>query len=126
MKKTKTTVMIIDDDVSLVNVLQDKLFSEGYLVLTAQNGQEGFSLSIKHHPDIILLDILMPKMNGVEMLKKLRADNWGKNVPILLLTNDSNPEHMEETLKLNANDYLIKSDWKLEDVLVKIKETIGI
>jgi len=66
----------------------------------------------------------MPKMDGVDMLKKLREDSFGNKVPVLLLTNDGDPEHIKETLKANATDYLVKSDWKLEDIVNKIKETL--
>lgn len=58
------------------------------------------------------------------MLKKLREDEWGKSVPVLILSNDDGPEHISETLKDNASDYLIKSDWKLEDIIKKIKENL--
>ena len=117
-------MLIIEDNNALLNVLQDKLTLEDFSVLVAKDGEDGLKIALKNRPDLILLDIIMPKMNGVDMLKKLREDRWGKTVPVLLLTNDSNPEHMMETLKVNASDYLIKSDWELEDVIKKIKETL--
>jgi DNA-binding response OmpR family regulator len=123
---TKKKVLIVEDDKALRNVLKDKLNNENFSVLVANDGKEGLSVAEKKKPDLILLDIIMPKMNGLEMLKKLREDRWGKTVPILLLTNDSNPEHMRETLKVDASDYLIKSDWNLEDIIKKIKETLGL
>lgn len=124
--KTKIKILIVEDEPVLIDVLKDKLIREDFAVLVAKNGEEGLALSIKNHPDIILLDIIMPKMNGVDMLIKLREDAWGKNVPVLLLTNNGNPEHMRKTLKFNAIDYLIKSDWKLEEIINKIKETLNI
>lgn len=121
---TKKKVLVVEDERTLRNILQDKLKSEGFSVLAAKDGLEGLKIALKDHPDLILLDIIMPKMDGIDLLKKLRTDRWGKTVPVLLLTNDINPEHMSETLKVNANDYLVKSDWELDDVIKKIKETL--
>jgi two-component system response regulator MprA len=121
--KDKKRVLIIEDDESLKNILRDKLNYENFSVLTAKNGEEGLKIAIKTQPDIILLDILMPKMNGVQMLKKLREDSdWGKRAKILLLTNDTDPEHMSEALKNDAIDYLVKSDWNLESVVNIVKK----
>ena len=117
-------ILIIEDDVVLKKILEDKLTQKKFSVLTAQNGEEGLKMALKNKPDLILLDILMPKMNGVDMLKKLRQDKWGKIVSVLLLTNDSDPEHMREVLRANADDYLIKSDWGLDDIVEKIKKTL--
>ena len=117
-------ILIIEDDSSLRNVLQDKIKHEGFSVFTANDGQEGLETAIKEKPDCILLDVIMPKMSGIQMLKKLREHAWGKTVPVLLLSNDDDPEHIKETLKDNATDYLIKSDWELEDVVKKMKETL--
>jgi len=120
----KKKILLVEDDTALRNVLGDKLNLEDFTVLEAKNGEEGLIVALKDKPDIILLDIIMPKMNGVEMLKKLREDQWGRTVPVLLLTNDSDPEHIRETLKVNASDYLIKADWQLDDIVKKIKETL--
>ena len=120
----KTKILIVDDESSLRNVLKDKMIHEGFAALTANNGEEGLKVGIKEKPDLILLDVIMPKINGIEMLKKLREDDWGKTVPVLLLSNDDDPEHIRETLKDNATDYLIKSDWGLEDIIKKIRETL--
>jgi DNA-binding response OmpR family regulator len=120
----KKKILIVDDDGSLRNVLKDKINHEGFTALTAGDGEEGLKIGIKEKPDLILLDVIMPKINGIKMLKKLREDEWGEHVPVLLLSNDDDPEHIRETLKDNATDYLIKSDWELEDIIKKIKETL--
>ena len=122
---TKKKVLIVEDDESLRHVLSDKLKREDFSVLTAEDGVEGLKVAFKNKRDIILLDIIMPKMNGVEVIKKLREDKWGKIVPVLMLTNDSSPENMLETLKNNATDYLIKSDWNLDSIISIIKTKIG-
>ena len=120
----KKKILIVEDDSSFRNVLKNKIVHEGFSVLVAKDGEEGLEITIKEKPNLILLDVIMPKMNGIKMLKKLREDSWGKTVPVLLLSNDDDPEHIRETLKDDASDYLIKSDWKLEDIIKKIKETI--
>jgi len=120
----KKKILIVDDDGSLRSVLKDKISHEGFTALTANDGEEGLKVGIKEKPDLILLDVIMPKVNGIKMLKKLRENDWGKTVPVLLLSNDDDPEHIRETLKDNATDYLIKSDWELEDIIKKIKETL--
>lgn len=124
--KQKTKILIVEDDRALRVVVEDKLNSGGFSVLSAVNGEEGLRIAIKEKPDLILLDLIMPVMDGLSMLKNLREDTWGKTVPVLLLSNDDNPEHIGETLKDNAVDYLIKSDWELKDVIKKIKETLKI
>lgn len=120
-ENTKKTILVAEDDLAIRNVLRDKLVREGFTVLVAKDGEEGLTVALKNNPDLILLDIIMPGLDGVDMLRLLREDEWGKSVPVLLLTNDSNPEHMLETLKYNAVDYLTKSDWDLESVVKKIQ-----
>ena len=117
-------ILVVEDDETLRKILKDKLTQEGFTLLTAKDGEEGLEAALKSKPDLILLDVIMPKMDGVDMLKKLREDSFGNKVPVLLLTNDGDPEHIKETLKANATDYLVKSDWKLEDIVNIIKETL--
>ena len=120
----KIKILVVEDDGPLANALKDKLDSAGFLVLTAKDGKEGLKIGIKNKPDLILLDVLMPEMNGLEMLKQLRQNAWGRTAPVLVLSNDGDPEDIRETLKNNAADYLIKSDWQLEDVVKRIKEIL--
>lgn len=120
----KKTILIVEDDRLLSGVLKNKLTLVGLSVLTASDGVEGLKMSITKRPDLILLDIIMPKMNGIDMLKKLREDAWGKTVPVVLLTNDDNPDHAKETLQDNATDYLIKTDWDINAVIERIKEIL--
>lgn len=123
-KDQKKKILIVEDDKSLRHALEEIISREGFIAMVANDGEEGLKSALKNHPDLILLDIIMPKMNGLNLLKSLRDDAWGKAVPVLLLTNDTDPEHMRETLKDNATDYLIKSDWEIEDVVKKVKTTL--
>lgn len=123
-KDLKKKILIVEDDKSLRHALEEILSREGFITMVAKDGEEGLESALKNHPDLILLDIIMPKMNGLNLLKSLRGNAWGKAVPVLLLTNDTDPEHMRETLKDNAIDYLIKSDWEIEEVVKKVKTTL--
>lgn len=120
-------ILIVEDEDSLRNALRDKLTREDFQVLEAKNGQEGLAAAIREHPDLILLDIIMPIMDGMTMLKKLRTENeWGKSAPVIILTNltsDSN-QIINDVTVLEPSFYLVKSDWKLEDLMKKIKEVL--
>ncbi|MBI3633810.1 MAG: response regulator [Candidatus Vogelbacteria bacterium] len=111
----------VEDDVSIRNILRDKLAAEGFGVLEAKNGEEGLSVALQYHPDVILLDIVMPKMNGMVMLKKLREDKWGKTARVIILTNYGDNEKIADVMGNEVFQYLIKSDVKLEEVIQMIR-----
>jgi DNA-binding response OmpR family regulator len=120
----KKTIMIIEDDSFVMDIYQTKLALEGFNIISARDGMEALkkiddSESIR--PDLILLDILMPYVNGLEVLKKIKEKEELKNIPIILLTNLSQKNDIEEGLGLGANDYLIKSHFTPSEVLKKIK-----
>ncbi|MBT3817196.1 MAG: response regulator [Candidatus Magasanikbacteria bacterium] len=125
MEEKKKLLLVVEDEVSLANALNKKFSSEDFEVLVAKDGEEGLKKSLENHPHIILLDIIMPKLDGISMLKKLREDNWGKEVPVILLTNLSDSEKVAEGMEVGVYDYLVKSDWKIEDVVSKVKEKLG-
>lgn len=118
-------ILIVEDEPGLLNALVDKFTHEGFVVLSAKDGQEGLEVALPEHPDLILLDIIMPVMDGMTMLRDLRKDPWGKNVPVILLTNLSEAEKVAESLSQGVYYYLVKSDWKLEDIVKKVKEKLG-
>ncbi len=119
-------ILIVEDEVSLRDVIAKKFSSEGFAVFKAKDGIEGLAMSLKNHPDMILLDILMPKMNGIEMLKRLRHDKWGKSVQVIFLTNLSTVEKGMETSESGKIEYIVKTDWRLSDVTKKVKEKLGV
>ncbi|HEU0085631.1 MAG TPA: response regulator [Candidatus Paceibacterota bacterium] len=119
-------ILIVEDERALLRALVEKLSRENLLVFQAGNGEEGLEMALKEHPDIILLDIVMPKMDGITMLKKLREDGWGKTAKIILLTNLSSNEKTAEALALGTNEYLIKTDWEIADVVAKVREHLEI
>jgi DNA-binding response OmpR family regulator len=127
MKKAKNKILITEDEIAILRAITDKLTMEKFEVLEAQNGEEGLKIALREHPDLILLDIIMPRMDGLTMLKKLREDKWGNKVPIILLTNLNNERKTLEIIKSGACDrcdYLIKSNWKLNDVVAKVREKL--
>lgn len=125
MTDKKKIVLVIEDEEPLQMVLKDVLTTEGYEVSLAKNGLEGLEMALYQHPDIILLDILMPKMDGLEMLKNLRADEWGKKVPVIVLTNLSDNQDIAKAVEEDVFEYFVKSDIKIDEVIERIKEKIG-
>ena len=117
----KYNILIVEDEDATRLALKDKLENNGYNILQAPNGLEGFDMAIKNKPDLILLDIVMPVMDGLTMLRNLRKDDWGKKARVIMLTNLSDPEKEEETSKSGVFGYFVKSNWKLVDLLSTIK-----
>ena len=119
-------ILLVEDQEFLMKALSDTLVREGFEVLKAYDGAEGLEMAKKNQPDLILLDIIMPVMDGITMLKKLREDAWGKTAKVIILTNLSSSQAMEASKGANVEEYLIKSNWKLEDVVRISKETLEI
>lgn len=123
----KKIVLIIEDDAPLHNALHDKLVREGFIVSDATNGQEGLALALREHPDVLMLDLGLPVMDGMTMLKKLRQDAWGKNAAVIILTNlTSNNVRVNQYLTQSKHVYFLeKNEWKIEDVLLKVRERLA-
>ncbi len=117
-------ILVIEDNKDYRSLLVDMLTTHGYRVLEASDGEVGLVIALKEHPDLILLDILMPKMTGMEVLEKLREDEWGKNVSVFLLTNlDPDDAIMEKVSKYTPSYYFLKKgDTLPSEVLEKIRE----
>lgn len=125
MAKNKI-VLIVEDEEALSDVLSDMLQKDNFSVLTAENGEVGVEQALKKHPDLILLDLLMPVMGGMDALKKIRKDSWGARVPVIILTNlNATDQNLVQDMILERPEYyLIKSDWKISDLVKKIKEVL--
>lgn len=120
-------VLIVEDEAPLRNAVSDILTFEGFTVFQAKNGQEGLDIALKEHPDLTLLDLMMPIMDGLTMLEKLRQDQeWGAQAAVILLTNINDPEKVAQATEAGSYDFLVKSDWNIEDVVKKIKGRLGI
>lgn len=124
----KKKILIIEDDESIQKALADYFVNQELIAVNAKDGEEGLNIALKEHPDLILLDILMPKMDGMNMLQKLRDDAWGKTVPVIILTNvnPSTSSVIGSVLDNKPAYYLVKSDVKLEGIIEKVKEVLKI
>ena len=119
--ETSKKILIVEDDSFVLDIYQTKLSQEGYTVIEARNGVEGMKKLEKEKPDLILLDIVMPYMDGIEVLKKRKENDDLKKIPVILLTNLSQKEEINVGLGLGANDYLIKSHFTPSEVMEKIR-----
>ena len=118
-------ILIVEDEVPLRKALAEEFMDAGYAVFEAGDGLEGFDVALKEHPHIILLDQLMPKMNGVAMLKQLRSDSWGSTVPVIMATNMSTTDTINEAIDAGANDYFIKSEVSVADIIKLVDDRLS-
>ncbi|HEY4514497.1 MAG TPA: response regulator [Candidatus Paceibacterota bacterium] len=126
MTKPNKSVLLVDEDDAFRMPLSDRLKEEKITVLEAHDGEEGLRVAIEKMPSLILLDISMPRMDGLTMLKKLREDKWGANAQVVLLTNLSDNAPIAASLEKGVFDYLVKTDWTMEELAKKVKEKLGI
>ena len=121
-----TKILIIEDDWVLQKALADYLSTEGFETKTAADGESGIALALAEKPDLILLDIVLPKKDGFEVLRTIRAEEITKKIPVVLLTNLDGISDVEKALELGATTYLVKADYKLEEITEKIKDILNI
>lgn len=119
-------ILIIEDEEAMLNALVDSFKREGVVEpLTARNGEDGLVIAKREHPDLLLVDILMPKKDGLTMLKELRRDEWGKGAKAIILTNfDTTDQMLKDVAEAEPSFYLLKSNWRIEDVILKAKEVL--
>lgn len=125
-KKSNKTILVVEDEPDMRQAFVELLKHDGFDVIEAANGGEGLEEAISRRPDLIILDILMPNMDGMEMMKKLRGYNaWGRNVPIILLTNLSADERiMKGIVEDKPSYYFVKSEWKIPHIIEKVREML--
>jgi len=119
-------ILLVEDDPFLLSMYSTKFELENFKVISASDGEMGLKKAKEESPDLILLDILMPKMNGFEVLEHLKDDSSTKNIPIILLTNLNQKNEIEKGLSLGADDYLIKAHFMPSEVVGKIKKILNI
>lgn len=122
--KNQKKIALIEDDKMQSEALCGALKDAGFEVLQIFSGKEGLRMVLQQHPDLILLDLILPELDGVSFIKELHKDEWGKNVPIILLTNLEDAEMVSQCLEQGVHSYLIKASWKLEDVVKKVQEKV--
>ena len=116
-------ILIVEDEKSIRNIMSETL-SKNFEVLKAPDGQIGIKMALEHKPEIILLDLLMPKMGGQEMLSMLRKNKWGKTVPVVVLTNQDDIESIAFAHEEKLTDYIIKSNVTLDDLVAKVRTAV--
>ncbi len=121
----KKRILIVEDDNFVAEVYSTKLLEMGHEVRIAQNGRDGISMVKESTPDLILLDIVMPIMDGFEMLEELRKNPGWKNIPVILLTNVGEKDSIDKFRKSGVEDYLIKSHFTPAEVIEKIEKALG-
>lgn len=118
-------ILIIEDDSFLLQMYSTKFELEGFVVESALDGSRGLALAKKIKPSVILLDLLMPKMDGFEVLQAIKADEEIKDIPVIILSNLSQREEVKKCFDLGAEDYLIKAHFVPAEVINKIKKLIN-
>jgi len=126
MAEEKTKVLIVEDDKFLSELISTKLDKEGYDIILANDGEQGLKKTLEEKPNIILLDIMLPGMDGFEVLENLKrhTDPAIKNIPVIILSNFGQEEKVERGLSLGAVDYLVKANFTTGEIVQKIKEVL--
>ncbi len=117
-------ILFIEDESALQKTLGDTLKKEGYDVVSALNGEIGLNLAKTQSPDLILLDLILPKMDGFDVLKALIGSEETKNIPVIILTNLERMQDIEMALELGAKTYLVKANYTLKEVVEKVKKVL--
>lgn len=115
---------MIEDEISLREAIKIKLAKEGIEVLAAADGEEGLSLILKKKPDLVWLDILLPGINGLEVLRRIRENKETKNLPVVVISVSSGEEKIKQAFNMNIVDYLIKSEYTIDDIVKKVKQIL--
>jgi CheY-like chemotaxis protein len=124
MDRSTKKILVIENEAATRRILIDKLTREKFTVSEASNGLDGLKKATTEHPDLILLDLFMPKMSGLEVLKTLHQDEWGKRVPIIILTNLNDDHHILEAIKDKNCEYLLKTSHNLASLVKKIESKL--
>jgi len=122
---TKIKVAIIEDDIAIVQMYRTKFETEGYDVSTAADGVSGLELIESFEPDIVLLDLMMPNMNGLDMLSRLRSQPNGRNAKVVVLTNMGDTETATKVFKMAADDYIVKAEMTPKQVAERVKALLA-
>ncbi len=121
----KKTIFFIEDDPHFLKDVGAALAAEGFAVKTALDGEAGLKLFLDGRPDLVLLDLILPKRDGFEVLKELKKDPKTAALPVMVLTNLENSGAVDRALALGASAYLVKTSYRLEDVVARIKALLG-
>ncbi|MFA6512265.1 MAG: response regulator [Patescibacteria group bacterium] len=115
------TILIVEDEAPIREALQNLFEKEGYSLLTASEGDAAVRIALEKHPDLILLDLIMPKLHGLEILRQLRNDTWGKDVAVFVLSNMDDKSMQRKAAELGVLDYYVKTNISLDEVINNVK-----
>jgi len=118
-------LLFIEDELALQKTLGDMFRRNGYEVISALNGKAGIELANKEKPDVILLDLILPKMDGFEVLSNLKKTEETKEIPVIILTNLDNISDIDKALELGAKIYLVKANYSQEEVVEKVNQVLS-
>lgn len=120
----KNKILFVEDEITLQEAFGDLLSSEGYEVIRALDGKDGLRLAKSEKPDLILLDLILPKMNGFEVLESIKKEEEIKGIPVIILTNLESAGDVQKAIEFGAKDYLVKANYKMKEVLEKIRAAL--
>ncbi len=119
-------ILFIEDEQALQRTISEALHREGFEVLNAIDGDSGARLAKTEKPDMILLDLILPRRSGFDVLKELKATEETKDIPVIVLTNLESPADVDRAIELGATTYLVKANYDLSDIIKKIKMALGV
>ena len=118
-------ILLVEDEDIMLNLLQRKLTQEGYDVFVARDGEEGLKIMREIMPDIVLLDIIMPKKGGIEVMEEMQKEPKLKTLPVIIISNSGQPVELDKAKELGAKDWLIKTEFDPQEVINKVVKQIG-
>ena len=119
-------ILIIEDEEIMFSLLEKRLKGEGYDIQIARDGQAGLAMMRQEKPDLVLLDIIMPKMNGFDVLEAMRADSSLKDVSAIIISNSGQSVELDRAKELGVKDWLIKTEFDIQEVLAKVKKQLNL
>lgn len=119
-------ILFIEDEPALQKTLVTAFASEGFEMIQALDGETGIRLAKQKSPDLILLDLILPKMDGFEVLRHLQADPATKEIPVVVLSNLEGMGEVQKVIELGAHDYLVKTNYKLDELVAKVKKSLNL
>lgn len=126
-EENTTTLLLVEDDTVLRDMYSEKFKNASYEVITAGDGAEGELLALEKHPDLLILDLHLPKQGGMELLENIRKNDWGATAPVIILTNmDTDNDRLQKIMDFHPAYYINKSDSTPEEILEKVKEVLSL
>lgn len=125
MPEQTKKVLLLEDEEIIIELLERKLKQQGYEISVARNGEQGLAMMKKEKPDVVLLDIIMPKMGGFEVMEEMNKQEQLKNIPVIIISNSGQPVELDRAKELGVKDWLIKTEFDPQEVIDKVVKQIG-